>query len=471
MAILRKHAHERVSFGVRRGTTLLPVEFNVVNRDDLTQTWINKQPGTAVVYSGSTTGDMVGWKIDVPSGWEGATFTWIATGSNGESITGPTGVGVDHWQISDGGNDPSDKTALAWKPDQYVIQCTIVFPSGQTALAKIDQTVGWRTEDYLVIGQIVNTTTFASSGPSTLLQSLAFRDAIATDNVPNIALAALIPTALPNSAFGFAEFATWGLVPHSITPQGPLSYFGAITEGDRYWMLENALNASVDTPTAPSTIEAVDLPDTLSNGMYRIYHHYQTRFSLTSAGKVDATTLHDIHNDAITGQTKFNIPANAFSPVWDNPDLPLFTLAAQTNPIDSVPGQGAVQTSYDGTKHSSYASGRVGSDGQNVNYRVFGQDVPWIFSEIICQVASDHTVTSNIKMSVNKTWQDSSGVSGKTNFNNLNIYKAVFLPATGVLNYVSQHDSPLLMQGQLQNFILSVRYGTWPTPPTIPSVP
>lgn len=138
--------------------------------------------------------------------------------------------------------------------------------------------------------------------------------------------------------------------------------------------------------------------------------------------------------------------------------------------IDSVPGQGAVQTSSDGTKHSSYASGRVGSDGQNVNYHVFGQDVPWIFSEIICQVASDHTVTSNIKMSVNKTWQDSSGVFGKTNFNNLNIYKAVFTPATGVLNYVSQHDSPLLMQGQLQNFILSVAYGTWPTPPTTPSV-
>ena len=123
-------------------------------------------------------------------------------------------------------------------------------------------------------------------------------------------------------------------------------------------------------------------------------------------------------------------------------------------------------------KHSSYASGRVGDDGQNVNYHVMGQDLPWIYSEIICSVAPDHKVTSSIKMSVNKTWQDSGGVSGDTNFNNLNIYKAT--TSTDVsgavsLSYVLQH-SPFRMEGQLQSFILSVAPDTWPTPPTTPSV-
>jgi hypothetical protein len=207
---------------------------------------------------------------------------------------------------------------------------------------------------------------------------------------------------------------------------------------------------------------------TQSAGNYRLFHHYQTRFTLTPTGTIDTTSFYDIHNDGITGQTKFNIPAGTFNPAWNNPDIPLFTVNAQTNPIDTIPNQGAVQTSPDGTQHSSYASGRVGSDGQNVNWHVMGQDVPWIFSEIICQVASNHTVTSNIEMSVNTDWQDSGTVTGTINFNNLNIYKAVYTPATGQLNYVSQ--SLLPMEGQLQGFITSVPPGTWPTPPTTPSV-
>jgi hypothetical protein len=99
-----------------------------------------------------------------------------------------------------------------------------------------------------------------------------------------------------------------------------------------------------------------------------------------------------------------------------------------------------------------------------------GQDVPWIFSEIICQVASNHTVTSSVKMSVNETWLDSGTLSGTINFNNLNIYKAVFTPANGQLNYIRQPNGLLPMEGQLQSFILSVPLGTWPTPPTTPSV-
>jgi len=421
---------------------------------------------------------MVEWKINGGSGWSSGTFTWTATDSNGNVITGPTGVGVDHWQISNGGNDPGSNTSLTWKPDTYTIKCTIAFSGGGTIPIPFTEKVGWRTEDYVVIGQIVNTSTFASSGPATLTDSTLYRAAITTDCLGTFTLGAglsgglssLASTALPDSAFGFIEFSSWGVWPHALTPQGPLWYAGAVTEGDRYWMYENALNASVDTPTVTTPMTPTQLSSTQTTGNYRIFHHYQTRFTLTPSGTLDTTSFHDIHNDGITGQTKFNIPAGAFNPAWNNPDIPLFTVAAQTNPIDSVPNQGHTQTSSNGTKHSSYASGRVGSDGQNVNWHVMGQDVPWIFSEIICQVASNHTVTSSVKMSVNETWLDSGTLSGTINFNNLNIYKAVFTPANGQLNYIRQPNGLLPMEGQLQSFILSVPLGTWPTPPTTPSV-
>ena len=464
----------------QHGAVFIPMEVDLVNRDDLTQTWTadaQKQTGAVTIYAGTTTGDEVAWKLTPFPSWLSGTFTWTATDSLGNVINGPTGVGVDYWQISDtGGNDPANGTTLTWKPDTYTIKCSVLLSSGVTIPIQYIQKVGWRTEDYLVIGQIVNTNTFMNSGPADSAASTAFDTAITVDCsgvftlINSNPLSSLLSIGLPDKAFGFIEFGGYGVWPHTLTSHGPLSFEGAITEGDRYWMLENTLNASVDDPTAPTTIAASGLDDTMKHGFYRLFHHYQTRFTLTSAGNMDTTSFYDIHNDAITGQTKFNIPANAFSPIWNNPTLPLFTLAAQTNPIDSIPNKGAVQTSSDGTKHSSYASGRVGNDGQNVNWHVFGQDVPWIYSEIICHVAADHTVSSDIKMSVNKDWQDSGGLSGDTNFNNLNIYKAVLNPDTGLLYYVSQHDSPLLMKGQLQNFITSVPIGTWPTPPPAPSV-
>ncbi len=466
---------------IPHGVLLAPVSLEVdwVNRDNPTQTWANEQQQfwPTVMYGGVTAGDMAGWKLTVPAGWSGSVFTWKATDSQGNVINGPSGAGDNHWQISNGGNDPSGNTTLTWRPDTYTIQCTIVASGGGTIPVTFTQKIGWRTEDYVVIGQIVSTDTFANSGPQGIIDSTLFRAAITTDCAGAVSsgstlaggLPVLAAPALPNSAFGFIEFASWGVWPHALTPQGPLSYAGAVTEGNRYWMYENALNASVDTPTVagpsdpPMTTSQLSATQALGN--YRLFHHYQTRFTLTTAGTID--NFYDIHKDGIVGKTKLDIPAGAFNPVVNTPPIVVHTVEADTNPIDALPNQAHTQTNTARTELSSYASGRVGSDGQNVNWHVMGQDVPWIFSEILCQVASDHTVTSNIEMSVNKDWKDNGTVSGAVNFNNLNIYKGVYTPATGQLNYVSQ--SLLPMEGQLQGFISSVPYGTWPTPPTTPS--
>lgn len=149
-----------------------------------------------------------------------------------------------------------------------------------------------------------------------------------------------------------------------------------------------------------------------------------------------------------------------------------FQIGPFTIPAYPNPSNGFLQTSADGTRHSSYASGRVGFEAQNPNWRLFGKDVPWIFSEIITEVASDHTVSSHIEMSVNKDWRDdgtSTGtLSGKNNFNNLNIYKATINPNSGSVSYVQKQFLP--MEGQLKAFIDSVPLGTWPNPPPTPDV-
>jgi len=499
---------------------LYPLEQDLVNHDDLTQTWTaneQKQSGLVTVYAGTTTGDEVAWKLNASSSWLGGTFTWTATDSQGTVINGPTGVGKDHWQISDtGGNDPASKTSLTWKPDTYTIKCNIAFSGGGTIPIQFTQKVGWRTEDYLVIGQIVTTDTYDNSAPQLADGSSDdFEEAVSYDVGDNISVAGSIispwglpasagpalTTALINSSIGDNNFAVldlgfWGSVAHGSVPQGPFGTSspnnqGIVTADERWWMIQTGLNISVDDPSgAPATIpySSSALKSLRLAGNYRMYQHYQTRFCLTSAGKIDTATIHDIHNRGALGGTKINfqIPAGTFTVAGiSNPQIgPPPPIPAQVNPVNGTgvvfgplninfSVASALQTSADGTQHSSYISGRIGADGQNANWRLFGKDVPWIFSEIISQVASDHTVTGSIKMSVNQTWLTTGPVSGQHNFNNLNIYSTTSSTdqnGTVSWNYTPQTGSPIKMNGQVEPFIDSVPAGTWPNAPPTPSV-
>jgi hypothetical protein len=154
MAVLSKHAHQRVSFGVPTAETLLPVQVKVVNRDDPTQTWADgPQIATGPIYSGDSDGDMVSFKIIGTDTWTGATFSWSAQGP--ESVTGPSGVGVNSWKIEDeDGNDPNGYIWLGWTPGQHTITCTVTFSNGSTSQLQFNQEVAQRTEQYFVAGTI-----------------------------------------------------------------------------------------------------------------------------------------------------------------------------------------------------------------------------------------------------------------------------------------------------------------------------
>jgi len=453
----------------------IPIEERVVNRDGELLTWPNGnslQAELTPVYAGKTAGDMVGWKIDIPSSWMDCTFTWSATGSSGAIIAGPSGKGMNSWQISDSGNDPGGNTTLKWNPDSYAITCTISPAAGSAFPVSFQQQVGWRTEDYLVIGQIVPTSTYENSGPS-IAESIPFRTAIVLDcNLIPSGLGigpALVASPLSNTVFGFMEFTNWAVNPHSNTLQGPLSYLGAVTEAHRYWMLENALNISIDVPKVPAQIPGTSLPQIYVNKQYRLFHHFQTKFLLAGDGTIDKSSVRGLADKGLTGPTKFvvTIPAGTFSPYF-NSDL-VFPVTLLNQDSDSNVSNNGDHIDSGATTLSSYESGRISADGQNVNWRIFGQDVPWIFSEIDAHVGPDHTVTAQIRTSVDVIWQNGAILSGSRIFNNLNIYKAVVTQeqngAPGFVTYVLQ-GAVLPMEGQLNSFISSVPLGTWPTPPT-----
>jgi hypothetical protein len=451
---------------------LLPLEVKVTNRDDLKKKWADAKAigSNNVVYSGDTTGDMVSWKLTGIDSWSSMTFTWTATGPNGETITGPTGAGRNEWKIADGDEDTANDW-VKWKPGKWKIKVQI----GSTT-AEFEQEIGWRTEDYVVIGQIVATNAHDGDAPSAT-ETSGFQRAVVTDcalfaPVAIAALPALYAGTLPNEVFVAAEAINWAISYHWMTPQGPfsssISGLGTVTEPHRFWMVQTGLNASIDTPTAPSSIADSDIPATITAKQFRLFHHYQAKFTLTPAGKIDTTKLITLHGDkpedAINGPTKLTLPEGAFDPKWHNP---LYQIQI---PAEVSPHNGHKQTSTDLTQHSGFASGRVGPDGQNVNWRIFGRDVPWIFSEIIFQVNPDHSVESRIETSVDITWKNNTK-TGTHNFNNLNIYKLQLDPEDDTkVNYVRQPDGLLEMNNQVKPFIESVPLGTWPTPAIEPSV-
>lgn len=122
------------------------------------------------------------------------------------------------------------------------------------------------------------------------------------------------------------------------------------------------------------------------------------------------------------------------------------------------------------TKLAGYASGRIGIRGRKVNWRLFGKDAPWIYSEILYRLNPDRTVTTRFNTSVDASWED--GVtSGTIQCNNLNLYRATITQELGPGRFVKTYDrkAVLPMEGMVKPFIDSAT-GLWPEPFTIPSL-
>ena len=111
----------------------------------------------------------------------------------------------------------------------------------------------------------------------------------------------------------------------------------------------------------------------------------------------------------------------------------------------------------------------LGEKGRNVNWRLFGKDAPWIFSEIIHELKSDGSVEASHKLSVDITWKNGQK-QGDTPFNNLNIYKRnIVFNQDGSIQANYDREDLLPMEGELKPFIDSAS-GQWPELAIAPSV-
>lgn len=477
---------DNVNFAAGKEVRLLKVDLDVVNRDDPTKTWNNAQTYLIAepIYSGESTGDMVRWSIGDDS-LSNLNFTWTAEGPNGETKMGPTGVGEGEWKIANGGNDISSDW-LDWKPGKWKIKVLI----GSSEI-EFEQEIGWRTEDYAVIGQIVPTDAHDNDAPPLIAVGDNFWDISSPvalyrravlydmldlplfDGLADTVRDTLTVTPLPiTEKLTEAWFGYWYINPLSL--KGPLTSAhptgnGNVEYGHRFWAMQHVFNVSPDAPLVPQSFTPATFDALRANEQYRVIHRYMSKFLVTKDGKIDSESITQIQNVAEAGPTKMNfgIAAGEFEPLWDNDAYTFFSLPTQPSETNEY---NAVQTlSEDGRKVSYYATGRVGQGGQNVNWRLVGKDAPWIFSEIIFELKSDRSVAAQIKTSVDTSWSDAGAIDGDNPFNDLSLYKAILEQDVGLFTYTFIRQKHFPMEGELEDFINSAS-GQRPEPQIPPSV-
>jgi hypothetical protein len=448
---------------------LLPFEINHVNRDVMLLQWAQKKPwdsSTSAVYAGPHSGDMIEWRLPEGSIAPDQVITWKAKHiSSGETIPGPSGVGVNFWRIAnEGGNDANGDQWLRWKPGTYKITCNL----GDKDLDVQSLRVGYRSDHILVIGQIVETHSHDLDKPIGGSAGL-WASAVADDITSSI-----LPAAVPidfhdNAALGMgaaflllpergaeAWAACWAgalgyppgwvpgwwpsaWIPPSVAPPavpissaGPAftSYggkfrpMGTMTARHHYWATQHMLNTNPDTPTVPAAIftkaaaGSPTLAQVFANKQYRVFHEFQAKFLLTNQGKIEQSTFVPMHNRAAKGTTKLKVGevnAGDWGRAYASIGVGMPPISMPLPPFDITkpfPDEDSETNQYNeriyhaaaGNEVSSFATARIGERGRRVSFRQFGKDAPWIFSEIIFHVESDWKVNLMGRTSTTVQW-------------------------------------------------------------------
>ena len=502
--------------------TLVPVEVSVVDRDVMSNQWGQMKPYRACkpeVYAGPNSGDMIEWRL--PGGmFLDQPITWKAENIvSGEFIPGPSGLGKNSWRIaSDGCTDPSFDKWLKWKPGTYRITCNLYDTEVEVQCIR----VGYRSDQVLVIGQIVQTHTHDVDEPTGAALA-TWADAIADDLsgtlsttaglLPTIVEAQLYATIRPSiTIFPSKSAEAWtgvwsGGIPGIAAPvlppltRGPAtkSYglnlrgaVGTIASSQRYWMIQHLLNTNSDTPVLPDTLttstaetpNGESLPEVFGSKQYRFLQRFQARFLVDAQGKIENPASREFPHIADIGPTKLKggfltgeIGAVSGFPIpWKD-----MLINLTTEPAEPSPHNGSINYSADGKSMSGYASARIGLKGQQASYRQFGKDAPWIFSEVILQLDPQGEVQLMGRTSTTVQWKFDTSLQtpkvtvsrspyapastpGISVFNNLNIYTR-----SSIGEFQGLKNGVLKMDGHLSSFVESTS-GAWPEPPIAPSI-
>lgn len=441
-----------------------------VNRDDPLASWDSAVELLAdtPVYAGTRAGDLIACRA--VTAHSTADFKWSAQPTDAPSlqgIVGPQGTGATEWRMNQGD--------FNWPPGSYTVQCQVSQNGSVLETLSVPLTIGWRTDEYLVVGQVKPIDDFTLEADR--------RDAICTALINSyferkesyLAITArnnlqLLPLEANLKMWTAFQFLRYAVTDMSEAP--PFVRLPGVSTKERFWMVQSLLNEFPDEVNLPPQPELSHLSELRAQKSYRMYGRVQFRYRVAADGAIDPDSVVALRKDSDNGPTKFAQPPELLTPTGKITMRGVeFDLQGNSDQSfissDPIPNSGSVTLAADHRAFSFYFGGRVGLEGRVPNFALFHKDAPFIFTEMIFAIGPDGRDTdSRIRLSVDKVWSPT-GVTGANHFNEIRIYRRAFLPQGVVFQRVD--DGEFLISGQLAPFIQSGS-STWPGQPPAPSI-
>jgi hypothetical protein len=296
-------------------------------------------------------------------------YKWTAEPANGytnlNTIEGPDDASASEWKIEDGGVD--------WKSGKYDITLELTLSGGATVKVTKEQAVWQRTDDVLVVAYIDENIPVVSGGASA-------HPILSDDNSSQFDMNQHL--APENRAFFFGQVSYTNVYKTPFEPDLARRYL------NRFLLTETS---NQQPPT--------DFRIQLSNGLFvydeaEINSFFSSNTNYRAFNRIQAEYLLDEAGDIVQGPEI--ITKNAYrTNIGDVPDFPAVPDPSSFRTPEDHPDTGTINTdgsTYDffHTTHSigvpqgfaQYASGRLGSTGQSMNWKINDIEVPWIYGLI-----------------------------------------------------------------------------------------
>jgi hypothetical protein len=324
---------------------------------------------------------------------------------------------------------------------------------GSSKTVEYQQTVGWRTDEYLVVGQVkpLNDIVLTSD------QELLLKSDIVNDLASFTAFSgALIYPPVEHSTL--AWFAAQVFMTNGFST-ARVANFPNVGDTERLWMTQHVLNNNPDLFNVPESFEPGILFQLTQEQSYRMYSRIKYKYSLGADGRIGQAVAAPT-SQMLTGPTKVTLPAaavTAFNWMVNQAGVPSFTLPDQIQILSEIAsGSSTNLVDRQGGRLAGFIGGRIGIEAQYPNYALFRRDVPFIYAETIYSLDSDKRARNqSVRLSVDKVWSRQGPETGLRFFNEIRIFRRNHAVSGAPFELVL---ALIFLQnpGQLRNFIMSV---------------
>jgi len=383
-----KIAGEGALNGSSRGFILTPqdaaplsLKIKYVDRDVFDADWTSVRDWVEgiALFAGRTSGDLV--EMSVAGITADMQAIWSAEKTGGETVSGPAG---NTWRMNAGD--------FIWPPGQYVVRCQIKRNGAEVANLELPLRVGWRTDEYLLVGQVRPINDYVvdpdreDAIKNALISSYKLGDSYLAKDARSIMR--LLPVQKNVLAWTAFQFIKWGWDGSTGAPQ--FVRLPGVSTKERLWMVQTLLDEYPDNFELPDSLSASELTTLRAQRSYRMFGRTQFRYLLGSSGSIEQSSVVAIRNECDNGPTKFAYLGDFLQgsitvkgvEVDFSGDLSQSFIASEP-----LPGNGAITIGPDSRALSFYFGGRVGLEGRVPNYALFSRDAPFIFTEMIFALA------------------------------------------------------------------------------------